>query len=69
MEEQVELAGPMTTLLESKLTTIRGIADGLLVGGELAHDSHVLTKMKRIIRLSTFYTESYQRRGGGPATQ
>jgi hypothetical protein len=69
MEEQVELAGPMTTLLERKLTTIRGIADRLLVGVELAQDSHVLTKVKRIILLSTFYAESYQRRGGGPVTQ
>jgi hypothetical protein len=68
MEEEAELAGPLTTRLESKLTAIPGIANGLLLGGQLAENSHVLAEVKKIIRLPTFYAESYQRRGGGPAT-
>jgi hypothetical protein len=33
----------------------------------LVEDSHVLAKVREIIWLSTFYVESYQRKGGGPA--
>jgi hypothetical protein len=49
MEEEVELAGPLATRLKRRLTTIRGIADRLLVNGELAEDSHVLVEVKKII--------------------
>jgi hypothetical protein len=69
MEEEAELAGPLATRLKRRLTMIRGIADGLLVSGELADDSHVLVEVKKIIRLSTYYVENYQRRVGGLATQ
>jgi hypothetical protein len=62
MEEEVELAGPLATRLKRRLTTIRGIADRLLVNGELAEDSHVLVEVKKIIRLSTYYVGNYQRR-------
>jgi hypothetical protein len=67
MEEQAELAGPLATRLEGNLTEIQGIADEILACGELAEDSYVLAEVRRIIRLSTFYAESYQRKGGGPA--
>jgi hypothetical protein len=69
MEEQAELAGPLTSRLEGKLTAIRGIADRILVSRELAEDSHVLAKVREIIRLSSFYVDenSYQGRGGGRA--
>jgi hypothetical protein len=66
MEEQ---AGPLTSRLEGKLTEIWGIADGILACGELAEVSHVLAEVRRIIRMSMFYVDSYHRRGSGPATQ
>jgi hypothetical protein len=67
MEKQAELAGPLASHLEGKLTAIRGIADRILVSGELAEDSHVLAEVREIIWLSSFYVDenSYQRRGGG----
>jgi hypothetical protein len=58
MEEHAELAGPLTSRFEGKLTAIRGIADIILACGELADDSHVLAEVKRIIQLSMFYAES-----------
>jgi hypothetical protein len=58
MEEQ---AGPLTSRFEGKLTEIRGIADEILVCGELAEDSHVLAEARRIIRMSMFYVDNYQR--------
>jgi hypothetical protein len=69
MEEQANMAGPLTSRLQGKLTAIRGIADIILASGELAEDSHVLAEVRGIIRLSAFYVDenSYQRRGGGRA--
>jgi hypothetical protein len=63
MEEQTELAGPLTSRLEGKLTAIRGMADDILARRELAKESHVLAEVRRIIRLSVFCVDSYQRKG------
>jgi hypothetical protein len=69
MEERADMAGPLTSRLQVKLTAIRGIADRILASGELAEDSHLSAEVREIIRLSTFYVDenSYQRRGGGRA--
>jgi hypothetical protein len=49
MEEEAQIVGPLTTHLDSTLTMIRGIANGLLASGELAEDSHAWKEVKRII--------------------
>jgi hypothetical protein len=69
MEEEAQMAGPLTTRLDSTLTRIRGIADPLLASGELVEDSHASKEVKRIIDMTTHYSHSYQRRGGEWATQ
>jgi hypothetical protein len=69
MEEEAQMAGPLTTRLDSTLTRIRGIADELLASGELEEDSHAWSKVKKIIACSTHYSYGYQRRGDGRATQ
>jgi hypothetical protein len=69
LEEAVEMKGFLTTRMRSTLTMIRGLAEGVLVSGELSKDSHARSEVKRISNLVAHYSLRYQRRGGGRTTQ
>jgi hypothetical protein len=68
IEKEAEMEGPLATRLGSTMNRIRRLTDALLSSWELPEGSHAWSEVKKILGLSTDYSHSYRRKGGGQAT-